>query len=108
VTVPEERGTERSCQLEVGKARTGSRRVKVILNDSGITIAETRGACLFAVVLLSPYSGQAKSGPWSKMGLRNGYDKLADRVPYGRLGPTRPCKLRFRQLGFVSCLIRVS
>jgi hypothetical protein len=102
VTVPEERGTERSCQLEVGKARTGSRRVKVILNDSGITIAETRGH------VLSPYSGQAKSGPWSKMGLRNGYDKLADRVPYGRLGPTRPCKLRFRQLGFVSCLIRVS
>jgi hypothetical protein len=42
------------------------------------------------------------------MGLRNGYDKLADRVPYGRLGPARPCKLRFRQLRFVSCLIRVS
>jgi hypothetical protein len=42
------------------------------------------------------------------MGLRNGYDKLADRVPYGRVGPTRPCKLRFRQLGFVSCLNRGS
>jgi hypothetical protein len=42
------------------------------------------------------------------MGLRDGYDKLADRVPYGRLGAARPWKLRFRKLGFVSCLIRVS
>jgi hypothetical protein len=58
--------------------------------------------------VLSPYFGRARSGPWSKMGLRNSYDKLADRVPYGRLGPARPCKLRFRQLRFVSCLIRVS
>jgi hypothetical protein len=58
--------------------------------------------------VLSPYSGRARSGPWSKMGLRDGYDKLADRVPYGRLGPVRPCKFRLRQLGFVSCLVRVS
>jgi hypothetical protein len=58
--------------------------------------------------VLSPYSRRARSGPWSKMGLRDGYDKLADRVPYGRLGAARPWKLRIRKLGFVSCLIRVS
>jgi hypothetical protein len=61
-----------------------------------------------SMILLSPYSGRARSGPWSKMGLRDGYDKLADRVPYGHLGPARPCKFRLRQLGFVSCLVRVS
>jgi hypothetical protein len=49
VTVPEERGTEQSYQLEVGKAWIGSRRVKVILNDFGITITETRGACVIAI-----------------------------------------------------------
>jgi hypothetical protein len=49
VTVPEGYGTERSYQLEVGKVRIGSRRVKVILNDFGITIAETRGACVIAI-----------------------------------------------------------
>jgi hypothetical protein len=48
--------------------------------------------------LLSPYSRRARSGPWSKMGLRDGYDKLADRVPYGRLGAARPWKLRFRKV----------
>jgi hypothetical protein len=58
--------------------------------------------------VLSPYSGRAGSGPWSKMGLRDGYDKLADRALYGCVGPVRPCKLRFRKLGFVSCLVRVS
>jgi hypothetical protein len=42
------------------------------------------------------------------MGLGEGYGKLADRIPYGCLGPVRPCKLRFRQLGFVLCLVRVS
>jgi hypothetical protein len=42
------------------------------------------------------------------MGLRDGYDKLADQVPYGCVGPVRPCKLRARKLGFVSCLVRVS
>jgi hypothetical protein len=49
VTVPEESGTEQSYRLEVGKARIGSRRVEVILNDFGITIAETRGACVIAI-----------------------------------------------------------
>jgi hypothetical protein len=58
--------------------------------------------------VLSPYSGRAGSGPWSKMGLRDGYDKLADRALYGCVGPVRPCKLRFRELGFESCLVRVS
>jgi hypothetical protein len=58
--------------------------------------------------VLSPYSGRAKSGPGSKMGLGEGYGKLADRILYGCLGPVRPCKLRFRQLGFVLCLVRVS
>jgi hypothetical protein len=42
------------------------------------------------------------------MGLGEGYGKLADRIPYGCLGPVRPCKLRFRKLGFVLCLVRVS
>jgi hypothetical protein len=42
------------------------------------------------------------------MGLRDGYDKLADRALYGCVGPVRPCKLRFRELGFESCLVRVS
>jgi hypothetical protein len=49
MTVPEESGTERSYRLEVGKVRIGSRRVEVILNDFGITIAETRGACVIAI-----------------------------------------------------------
>jgi hypothetical protein len=58
--------------------------------------------------VLSPYSGRAKSGPRSKTGLGKGDGRIADRVPYGCLGPERPCKLRLRQLGFVSCLVRVS
>jgi hypothetical protein len=63
VTVPEERGTERSCQLEVGKARTGSRRVKVILNDFGITIAETRGACVIAIFWTGQKWAKEQDGP---------------------------------------------
>jgi hypothetical protein len=58
--------------------------------------------------LLSPYSGRAKSGPRSKMGLGKGYGRITDRIPYGCLRAVRPCKLRLRQLGFVSCLARVS
>jgi hypothetical protein len=45
------------------------------------------------VELLSPYFGRAKSGPRSKMGLRDSYGKLADRILYECLGPVRPCKL---------------
>jgi hypothetical protein len=33
--------------------------------------------------LLSPYSGRARSGPWSKTGLGDGYDKLAYRTLCG-------------------------
>jgi hypothetical protein len=58
--------------------------------------------------VLSPYSRRAKSGPWSKKGLGDGYGKPADRTLRGCLGPVRPCKPRFRQLGFVSCLVSVS
>jgi hypothetical protein len=58
--------------------------------------------------VLSPYSGRAKSGPRSKTGLGKADGRITDRVPYGCLGPVRPCKLRLRQLGFVSCLVRVS
>jgi hypothetical protein len=60
------------------------------------------------IILLSSYSRRAKSGPWSKKGLADGYGKLADQTLYGCLGPVRPCKIRYRQLGFVSCLVRVS
>jgi hypothetical protein len=58
--------------------------------------------------LLSPYSGRAKSGPRSKMGLGKGYGRITDRILYGCLRPVRPCKLKLRQLGFVLCLARVS
>jgi hypothetical protein len=58
--------------------------------------------------VLSPYSGRAKSGSRSKMGLGKGYGRIRDRIPYGCLRPVRPCKLRLRQLGFVLCLARVS
>jgi hypothetical protein len=58
--------------------------------------------------VLLPYSGRAKSGPRSKTGLGKADGRITDRVPYGCLGPVRPCKLRLRQLGFVSCLVRVS
>jgi hypothetical protein len=58
--------------------------------------------------VLSTYSRRAKSGLWRKMGLGDGYGKLADRTLRSCLGPVRPCKPRFRQLGFVSCLVRVS
>jgi hypothetical protein len=60
------------------------------------------------VILLSPYSGRARSGPRSKMGLGEGFGAITDRFPYKCLGTVRPCKHRFRQLGFVLCLIRVS
>jgi hypothetical protein len=104
VTVPEEIGTGQSYRLEVEKAYTDRKpkgRGDFKINDFGITIAETRGH------VLSPYSGRAKSGPRSKIGLGDGYGKLADRILYGCLGLVRPCKLRFRQLRFVSCLVRV-
>jgi hypothetical protein len=42
------------------------------------------------------------------MGLGEGLGTITDRFPYKCLGPVRPCKLRFRQLGFVLCLVRVS
>jgi hypothetical protein len=42
------------------------------------------------------------------MGLGKGYGRITDRIPYGCLRAVRPCKLRLRQLGFVSCLARVS
>jgi hypothetical protein len=105
VTVPEEIGTGQSYRLEVGKAYTDRKpkgRDSFKINDFGITIAETRGH------VLSPYSGRAKSGPRSKTGLGKGDGRITDRVPYGCLGPVKPCKLRLRQLGFVSCLVRVS
>jgi hypothetical protein len=105
VTVPEENGTGQSYWLEVEKAYTDRKpkgRSDFKINDFGITIAETRGH------VLSPYSRRAKNGPWSKKGLGDGYGKLADRTLYGCLGPVRLCKLRYRQLGFVTCLVRVS
>jgi hypothetical protein len=58
--------------------------------------------------VLSLYSRRVKSRPWSKKGLGDGYGELADRTLYGCLGPVRPCKLRYRQLGFVLCFVRVS
>jgi hypothetical protein len=42
------------------------------------------------------------------MGLGKGDGRITDWVPYGCLGPVKPCKFRLRQLGFVSCLVRVS
>jgi hypothetical protein len=92
---------------------------------SGIAIEEALIRCLidygikekmFTITLdnasnnkvLSPYSGRAKSGSRSKTGLGKGDGRITDRVPYGCLGPVKPCKLRLRQLGFVSCLVRVS
>jgi hypothetical protein len=105
MTVPEEIGTGQSYRLEIEKAYT-DRKPKgqggFKINNFGITIAETRGH------VLSPYSGRAKSGPRSKMGLGNGYGRITDRIPYGCLRTVRPCKLRPRQLGFVLCLVRVS
>jgi hypothetical protein len=63
VTVPEESGTEQSYRLEVGKARIGSRRVEVILNDFGITIAETRGACVIAIFWTGQKWVKEQDGP---------------------------------------------
>jgi hypothetical protein len=63
VTVPEESGTEQSYRLEVGKAWIGSRRVEVILNDFGITIAETRGACVIAIFWTGQKWAKEQDGP---------------------------------------------
>jgi hypothetical protein len=63
VTVPEESGTERSYRLEVEKARIGSRRVEVILNDFGITITETRGACVIAIFWTGQKWAKEQDGP---------------------------------------------
>jgi hypothetical protein len=38
------------------------------------------------------------------MGIEDNYDKLANRTLCGWLRPERPCKFRYRQLGFVSWL----
>jgi hypothetical protein len=63
VTVPEESGTEQSYRLEVEKVRIGSRRVEVILNDFGITIAETRGACVIAIFWTGQKWAKEQDGP---------------------------------------------
>jgi hypothetical protein len=41
------------------------------------------------------------------MGLQDNYDRLANWTLCGCLGPEGPCKYRYRQLGIVSCLVRV-
>jgi hypothetical protein len=52
VTVPEEVGTGQSYRLEDEKAYTDRKpkgRGDFKINDFGITIAETRGACVIAI-----------------------------------------------------------
>jgi hypothetical protein len=43
----------------------------------------------FAPRLLSSYSGRARSGPRSKMGLEEDFGTITDRFPYKCLGPVR-------------------
>jgi hypothetical protein len=66
VTVPEEIGTGQSYRLEVGKAYTDRKpkgRDGFKINDFGITIAETRGACVIAIFWMGQKWAKEQNGP---------------------------------------------
>jgi hypothetical protein len=66
VTVPEEIGIGQSYRLEVEKAHT-DRKPKgqggFKINDFGITIAETRGACVIAIFWTGQKWAKEQDGP---------------------------------------------
>jgi hypothetical protein len=66
VTVPEEIGTGQSYPLEVEKAYTDRKpkgRDGFKRNDFGITIAETRGACVIAIFWTGQKWAKEQNGP---------------------------------------------
>jgi hypothetical protein len=66
VTVPEEIGTGRSYRLEVEKAYTDQKpkgQGGFKINDFGITIAETRGACVIAIFWTGQKWAKEQDGP---------------------------------------------
>jgi hypothetical protein len=66
VTVPEEASTGRSYRLEVEKAYTDRKpkgRGGFKVNDFGITITETRGACVITIFWTGQKWAEEQGGP---------------------------------------------
>jgi hypothetical protein len=66
VTVPEEIGTGQSYRLEIEKAYTDRKpkgRGGFKINNFGITIAETRGACVIAIFWTGQKWAKEQDGP---------------------------------------------